>query len=306
MILVFGSVNADLFLNVARLPERGETVLCPTYVFRPGGKGANQAAAAARASRAGGETRMIGRVGRDPYARPVLDALRAGGVDVALVEAVAGVTGTAAVMVEESGENQIVVASGANMAVTADQIPDGLLGPETTLVLQMEVPVPAIENAIHRARRAGCRIILNLAPALSIDEAALEACDVLVLNEGEANTLAGAEGVPENHAQAFAKRFSLDCVVTLGGSGAVLATEEMLFRIGALQIEPIDTVGAGDAFVGALAASLDGGAAISYALRQASVAGGLACLQEGAQAGLPTLAEIESVTPRLASATLLV
>ena len=306
MILVFGSVNADLFLNVTRLPARGETVLCPTYVFRPGGKGANQAAAAARASRPGGETRMIGRVGRDPYAEPVLDALRDGGVDITLIEAVEGVTGTAAVMVEESGENQIVVASGANMAVRADQIPDRLLGPETTLVLQMEVPVREIETAIHRARRSGCRIILNLAPALPIDTAALEACDVLVLNEGEANTLAGAEAEPENHAQALAEKYSLDCVITLGGSGAVLATDEMMFWIGALEIEPVDTVGAGDAFVGALAASLDGGAAITYALRQASVAGGLACLQEGAQSGLPTLAEIESVTPRLASATLLV
>jgi len=306
MILVFGSVNADLFLNVARLPARGETVLCPTYVFRPGGKGANQAAAAARASRPGGHTRMIGRVGRDPYAGPVLEALRESGVDIELIEATDGVTGTAAVMVEESGENQIVVASGANTAVTADQVPDALLGPDTTVVLQMEVPVPEIETVIHRARAAGARIVLNLAPALAIDPAALESCDVLVLNEGEANTLAGAVGEAEAHARTLADRFSLDCVITLGAAGAVLASEAMLFRIGALQIEPVDTVGAGDAFVGALAASLDGGAAISYALRQASIAGGLACLQEGAQSGLPTLAEIESVTPRLASATLLV
>jgi ribokinase len=306
MILVFGSVNADLFLNVARLPARGETVLCPTYVFRPGGKGANQAAAAARASRPGGHTRMIGRVGQDPYAGPVLEALREGGVDIDLIEAIDGVTGTAAVMVEESGENQIVVASGANTAVTADQVPDALLGPETTVVLQMEVPVAEVEKVIHRARAAGARVILNLAPALPIDPAALESCDVLVLNEGEANTLAGAAGDAETHARAFADRFSLDCIVTLGAAGAVLASEELLFRIGALQIDPVDTVGAGDAFVGALAASLDGGAAISYALRQASVAGGLACLHEGAQSGLPTLAEIESVTPRLASATLLV
>ena len=249
---------------------------------------------------------MIGRVGRDPYARPVLDALRGGGVDIAHVDAMEGMTGTAAVMVEESGENQIVVASGANMSASADQIPDSLLGPGTTLVLQMEIPVPEIEVAIHRARRAGCRIILNLAPALPIGEAALEACDVLVLNEGEANTLAGTQDEPEAHAQALAKKFALDCIVTLGGSGAVLATDDMMFRIGALEIEPVDTVGAGDAFVGVLAASLDGGAAITYALRQASVAGGLACLQVGAQSGLPTLAEIESVTPRLASATLLV
>ena len=306
MILVFGSVNADLFLNVARLPARGETVLCPTYVFRPGGKGANQAAAAARAARPGSQVRMVGRVGRDPHAQPVLEALSASGVDTELIEAVDGVTGTAAVMVEESGENQIVVASGANMLVTNDQVPDALLGPDTTVVLQMEVPIREIETVIHRSRAAGCRIILNLAPALPIEESALNACDVLVLNEGEASTLTGVEQDPESQVQSLAVKYELECIVTLGGAGAVLATGETMFRIGALDIDPIDTVGAGDAFVGALAASLDGGAAISYALRQASVAGGLACLQEGAQTGLPTLAEIESVSPRLASATLLV
>jgi ribokinase len=303
MIVVFGSVNADLFLNVAQLPARGETVLCPTYIFRPGGKGANQAVAAAAA---GGAVKMIGRVGRDPYAQPVLDALHEAGVDASLVEQSDGVTGTAAVMVEAGGENQIVVASGANMQATADQIPDALLTKGTTLVLQMEVPVEEIEAVIWRARLSGCRIILNLAPALSIDEAAIRACDVLVLNQGEANSLAGVERDPEEQASAFTERYALDCIITLGGQGAVLATSDMLFRIGALDIEPVDTVGAGDAFVGVLATCLDGGAAISYALRQASVAAGLACLQEGAQSGLPTRAEIESVSPRLAPPWMLI
>ena len=299
MILVLGSVNADLFLNMTRLPNRGETVLCPSYTFRPGGKGANQAAAAARA---GAAVRMIGCVGDDPFAGPVLDALTGIGVDVVDVAKTDGVTGTAVVMVEAGGENQIVVASGANLAVSAEQIPETYLGRGTTLVLQMEIPVPQIEAAIWRARQAGCRIVLNLAPALSIDEAALRVCDVLVLNQGEAGTLAGQTRDPAVHAQAFAARYALDCIITLGGAGAILATMNGLFRIDALDIDPIDTVGAGDAFVGALAASLDGGAAISYALRQASVAAGLACLQEGAQTGLATLAEIESVLPRLASA----
>lgn len=299
MILVLGSVNADLFLKVARLPNRGETVLCPSYVFRPGGKGANQAAAAARA---GAAVRMIGCVGDDLFADPVLESLREAGVDVGDVVKTQGVTGTATVMVEDGGENQIVVASGANLDVTADQIPEAYLGRGTTLVLQMEIPVKQIEAAIWRARQAGCRIILNLAPALSIDQAALRVCDVLVLNQGEADTLAGEARDPADQAHAFAVRYALDCIITLGGDGAILAAGNGMFRIGALDIEPLDTVGAGDAFVGALAASLDGGAAISYALRQASVAAGLACLQEGAQTGLATLAEIESVLPRLAPA----
>jgi ribokinase len=303
MIVVFGSVNADLFLNVARLPARGETVLCPTYIFRPGGKGANQAVAAAAA---GGAVKMIGLVGRDSYAQPVLNALRAAGVDASLVEQSDGVTGTAAVMVEAGGENQIVVASGANMQVTADQIPDALLTKGTTLLLQMELPVEEIEAAIWRARQSGCRIILNLAPALPIAEAAIRYCDVLVLNQSEANSLAGVERDPGEQAAAFAQRYALDCIITLGGRGAVLATSDTLLRIGALDIEPVDTVGAGDAFVGVLATCLDSGAAISYALRQASVAAGLACLQEGAQSGLPTRAEIESVSPRLAPPWMLI
>jgi len=299
MIVVFGSVNADLFLRVPKLPKPGETILTQGYDFRPGGKGANQAAAAARA---GGDVKMVGCVGQDPHAEPLLEALRETGVDIEHVARRDSVTGTALVMVEEGGENQIVVASGANLNVSAEQLPDALLTRETTLVLQMEVPVKEIEAVIWRARQASSRVVLNLAPAGDIDEAALRACDVLVVNEGEAESLAGVADTPENHARSFAERYALNCIVTLGGSGSVLATDNMLFRIQALEIDPVDTVGAGDAFVGVLAASLDTGAAMSYALRQATVAAGLACLQEGAQTGLPTLAEIESVSPRLAPA----
>ena len=296
MIVVFGSVNADLFLNVPYLPKRGQTVLCPTYVFRPGGKGANQAVAAARA---GAEVKMIGRVGTDPYAEPVRAALHQAGVDVNLIHHSETMTGIAAVMVEEGGENQIVVASGANLQANAEQIPEALLSRETTLVLQMEVSRTETEAAIWRARQAGCRIILNLAPVGDIDEAALRACDILVVNEGEAQGLAGVSDTPENHARRFAHYYALDSIITLGGSGAILATKSTLFRINALDIDPIDTVGAGDAFVGVLAASLDTGAQVPCALRQASVAAGLTCLHEGAQSGLPTMAEINAVIAQL-------
>ncbi len=300
MIVVFGGLNADLFLRVERAPARGETVLCPGYEFRPGGKGANQAVAAARA---GAETAMAGCVGRDPFAAPVLDALRAAGVDVGAVRAVEGATGTAAVMVEADGDNRIVVASGANLAARADDIPGAALGPGATLVVQMEVRPEETAAAIRRARAAGGRVVLNLAPARAFDSAAVSACDALVANEVEAEALAGGVGDALSRARSLARRHALDCAVTLGGAGAVLAAADgSAWRIGALDIAPVDTVGAGDAFVGALAAALDVGSRAPEALRRASVAGGLACLREGAQDGLPTAAEIDRALPRLAPA----
>ncbi len=297
MIVVFGSINVDILLPVKRLPVRGETVLCQSCEMQPGGKGANQAAAAARC---GGEVRMIGCVGKDLHAVPALETLRAFGVDLDLVAEADAVTGTAAVMIEESGENQIVAASGANLSVRADQIPAGILDQKTTLVLQMEVPVPEIETAIACARQAGSRVLLNLAPALPIAEAALQQCDVLVLNESEARSLADAGRDPEVQAPELASRFTLDCIITLGGDGAVVATSEGVFRIDALQIDPIDSVGAGDAFVGTLAAALDRGTMLIESAGMASVAGGLTCLRNGAQTGLPDLAEIEASLSRLA------
>ena len=299
MLVVFGSINADLFFNVGRLPVRGETVLCPGFVFSPGSKGANQAAAAARA---GAQVAMIARVGRDPFARPVVDALAAAGVDVSGIAATDGVTGTAAVMVEPGGENQIVVASGANLMARADDVADSRLGPDTTLVLQMEVPTAENAALIARAKARGCRVVLNLAPAGALDVAALAALDVLVVNQGEADALAGAHAAAEAHARAFHQRWGVAAVVTLGARGAVLADAGGVWRLGALEVDAIDTVGAGDAFVGVLAAALDAGADIRMAAARATVAAGLKCLAAGAQAGLPGAAAIDAALPRLAPA----
>ena len=290
MIVVLGSINADLFFSVATLPVAGETVLTPGYALRPGGKGANQAAAAARA---GAETRMAGCVGADPFAELVLSALSEAGVDTQCFRIVDGVTGTAMVCVDAAGENQIVVASGANMAVTADQVPDAWLTPATTLVLQMEIPIIENERLIERARAAGCRIILNLAPAAEISETALAALDVLIVNQGEAASLAGTTREPSSHALSFSKDWACAAVVTLGANGAVFAKDGALWQIGALAVDAVDTVGAGDCFVGVLAAKLDGGFDLADAVRHASDAAALACTPVGAQNGLPTDRDIK-------------
>lgn len=281
MIVVFGSINADLFFYVKSLPGRGETTLCPEFEIFTGGKGANQAVAAARA---GTESRMVGRVGDDVFAGQVLKDIESKGVDVQRFGKIEGKTGTAMVAVEDSGENQIIVASGANLSVDASDVPTGWLGPDTVLVLQMEIPVRENERIIDLAREAGCQIILNLAPAADISEAALSKVDILIVNEIEAGHLTGPGKPAQDMAGTLCGKYGLSTIVTLGGKGALIAEESgEMFKIGTLAIDPVDTVGAGDTFVGALAAQVDQGATLVDAAHWASVAAGLACLEKGAQ-----------------------
>ena len=296
MILVFGSLNADLIFNVTGLPTPGETVLCPKYKFRPGGKGANQAVAAASL---GGQVEMIGSVGSDVFASPVITAIRQSGVGVSCISQRPGTTGTACVMVEKGGENQIVVASGANLETLSDQVGDHWLNEDTLLVLQMEVPIHEIRKIIFRARKAGSRILLNLAPALPIDDEVLKLCDFLILNAGEAELLAGKPDLAINYAREFYEKYNAESIITLGDKGAVLANASGLYRTEALELEPVDTVGAGDAFVGVFAASLSNGKSSLSALSSASIAGGLTCLAEGAQTSLLSTIEIEKNIKRL-------
>lgn len=282
MIVVFGSINADLFFSFAKLPRPGETVLTDSYTFCPGGKGANQAVAA---SRDGAEVRFVGAVGRDPNAAPCLAALEAAGVDVGHVQAVEGVTGTAVISLEASGENQILVASGANMKVSADWLTDGLLEPGSTLLLQMELPQADTESAIHRARARGCRVILNDAPFGPLARDALADVDILIANEEEALGLLGNSAGLENAdlARGLADLSRGTGIVTLGPDGVVVAHEDACFLLPALPIRPVDTVGAGDAFCGTLAAALDRGAPLLEAARRATAASGLICTLPGAQ-----------------------
>ena len=299
MLLVFGSINVDLVFRVPALPAAGETVLGDSYVTAPGGKGANQAVAAARA---GARVGMVGRVGRDGFADVALAALRAAGVDAGGVRADASPTGCAVIGVDAHGENQIIVASGANARVSADQVEDAWLDPQTTLLLQMEVPAAESAALIARAWARGARIVLNLAPALPMPEAALRAVDVVVVNAAEAMRLGERFGVAAERkalAAGLARTLGLTVIVTLGGEGAIAAGGAGTWRVGALPVTPVDSTGAGDAFVGVFAASLDAGLQLDDALHRASVAAGLACLGLGAQASLPDRAAIEAALSRL-------
>jgi ribokinase len=284
MILVFGSINVDLVVPVGWLPRPGETVLGGDYALLPGGKGANQALAARRA---GAEVALAGAVGADRFAAIALDPLDAAGVDTSLVRVADRPTGLAAIMVADGGENLIAVASGANSRARAAEVPEERLGPATLLVAQMEVPPAETAAIIGRARAAGGRVLLNLAPALPVDPALLPDIDLLVANAGEAAALAAPPA-------ALARRLRQGLVVTQGAAGAIafLADDDRL-EVPALPIAAVDTTGAGDAFVGVLAAALDQGMRLATALRRAAAAGGLACLERGAQAAMPDRAAID-------------
>jgi ribokinase len=294
MITVFGSINIDLVTAVPELPRPGETVLGESYRLFPGGKGANQALAAARA---GAPTRMVGCVGDDGFADLALADLSAGGVDLARVARSESNTGCATIAVSARGENLIVVASGANLRATAAQLSDLPLAPADSLLLQMEVPLAENWRAVRHAKEAGLRVILNLAPAAAVPPDILTLLDVLVMNETEADQLAAAlghaTGDPAGITAALARRHDLACIVTLGAEGVVTATPADTWRDTALPVEVLDTTAAGDAFVGVLAAGLDGGLDLKTAVRRAAAAGSLACTVAGAQPSLPSRAAID-------------
>jgi ribokinase len=303
MIVVFGSINIDLVVPVERLPRPGETVLGPRYTLVPGGKGANQALAAARA---GSPVRMIGRVGRDGFADLALAELKAAGIDLSAVQQDELPTGCALIPVDRDGGNLIIVASGANSAAVERQVADALLGPDTLVMLQMEVPLAENWRLVERAKRAGARVMLNCAPAAAVPRPALAALDWLIVNESEAELLARDLSLTAADARsagaALAETVGATVIVTLGGDGAVAFSGPDAWSIGSLPIKPVDTTAAGDAFVGAFAAAMDAGADLPTALHRASAAGGLACTIAGAQPSLPTKAAIESRLRDLAPA----
>ncbi|HEX3207737.1 MAG TPA: ribokinase [Geminicoccaceae bacterium] len=289
MLLVFGSLNVDLVFQVASLPRPGETVLCPGYALAPGGKGANQATAAAKA---GASVRMVGHLGEDDFGRLARRALLAAGVNDGGIATSARATGIAVIGVDRRGENQIMVASGANLDTDAGQIADAELTSGITVLCQNEIRPEATFALLERAKARGARAILNLAPAGRVPDSVLDALDVLLVNEIEAATAAGGRGDPADLARELAARHGLTCIVTVGSQGALAVGPADACRVPALAVETIDTTGAGDAFAGVLAAALDRGLALTEALRHASVAAGLACTRLGAQTSQPDAAAI--------------
>ncbi|MTI17200.1 ribokinase [Rhodobacteraceae bacterium RKSG542] len=294
MITVFGSINLDLVVIVSELPKAGETVIGPDHQHFAGGKGANQALAARRA---GADVAMVGAIGSDAFGTLAIENLKATGVDLSALHQLAGTTGIAMIGVESSGENQIIVASGVNARVEANWL-EPLLAKAGVLVTQMEVPADATRAAMQLAKERGVQIIFNTAPAKGAETAELAGlADFVIANETEAMDIAAAKGLPTDlttFAEAMGK-LGHTTVVTLGAKGAIAHDGKNAYAVSAPQIIPVDTTGAGDAFVGAFAAAIDAGRTLEDALKEASAAGGLACTKTGAQSSAPDAGEIAAL-----------
>jgi ribokinase len=271
-ITVVGSLNVDLTLRCDRLPHPGETVTGRDLTQRPGGKGANQALAAARL---GAAVRMIGRTGTDAFAEVAVRNLRAAGVDLTLVTQAAAPTGIAMILVDDTGENQIVLHPGANAVLDLDDIE---LGDADAVICQLEIPGRAVAQAARATHGRGL-FCLNAAPALPVPPEALARADLIIVNETE---------------YAFLPPTSALVALTLGASGAVLLQGgEQLARAKARAVTAVDTVGAGDTFVAAFVVGLVEGRQPGDALQRACLAAALTVTGEGAQSAMPTAAQVD-------------
>ena len=298
-VFVVGSINQDFVLSVERRPAPGETVTDARLATHNGGKGANQAAAAALL---GASVAFLGRVGDDGFGGPLVRSLADKGVDTSLVHEVPGSsTGTAFITVTPDGENAITVAPGANRRLTAEDVDHASewIQQARVLVAQMEIPPQAVLRAVEVAAGSGTRALINLAPPFEVPRTLLEKLDPLVVNEHEAAFLLGesVEGV-DGALSAAPELLSLgprSVVVTVGDDGAVFSGGESAQHLTAPEVEVVDTTGAGDAFVGALAARLADNAPLEDAVAYAVRAGAAAVTKEGAQGALPTPETVEAL-----------
>jgi ribokinase len=299
MITVVGSLNMDLFIEAARLPTPGETVLGRNFRRAPGGKGANQAVAVARM---GGACAMIGAVGDDSFGDELLANLRAAGVDTNAVAQPAGTaSGVAMIAVDDSGQNQIVVASGANGTLSPDDIARhaALIRRSGAVVVQLETPLPAVEAALRLGREAGALTVLNPAPCLELSDELLRRCDWIVPNEIEAAQLSGMTVRSHADAATASKKIrkrsvGANVLITLGADGVWLDTNCFVGKVSAFKVEAVDTVGAGDTFIGAFVTRLIEGAEAREAARFACATAAIAVTRRGARAGIPSRAEVEA------------
>ncbi len=289
MIIVFGSINLDLMFAVDRLPAPGETVLGPDVMFQPGGKGANQAVAAARD---GAAVVMVGAVGRDAMAEMAMAGLIGAGVDVSRIARGDAATGCAAICTDPAGRNQIAVGAGANRLARAHQVEDALLGPGHTLLMQMEVDPGETAALLGRAR--GCRVILNLAPAAPLPCGAWAHVDVLVVNETEAAWLAAQNGASPD-AAGLHGALGMIVIRTLGAAGADYVGRDGGGHVPGHAVAAVDSTAAGDCFTGVLAGALDSGLALPAAIARANAAGALCCTRAGSQGSLPSGAAIDGL-----------
>jgi ribokinase len=293
VLVVVGAVNVDLVIRGVPLPRPGETVLGGSFERHHGGKGGNQAVAAARALRGGasdGAVRFLGAIGDDPMGAEALEALRNEGVDVSHVSvARQAATGVALIVVDDGGENQIAVAPGANATLTSADAEAGLEGfdPGSVLLVSLEVPLEVVRRAAERARELGGRVVLNPAPAAEDANRLLDVADVVTPNEGELAVLG------HDSASIRAAHRDLRVVLTLGERGAEIDGE---ITVPAPQVRAVDTTGAGDTLNGVLAAGLLEARPLEEATRRAVAAASMSVTQSGAREGMPIRAEIDAAS----------
>lgn len=281
-IVVFGSVNMDLVTSTGHLPAPGETVLGNGFATIPGGKGGNQAIAAAHA---GGRVKFIGATGLDGFGSQLRDALITGGVAVDHLRQTAGPSGIAAITVDQAGENTIVVVAGANGTMTGLTDPDrDAIGSAAILVCQLEVPMSGVMSAVHTAAAASVPVLLNPSPVRDLPSELMAGVTVLVVNEGEARALGTAALAQVPH-----------LVTTLGADGARYRGPAGEFAVAAPHVIAVDTTGAGDAFAGVLAVAWANGIAPRPAIQRACAAGALATTTAGAGGSAPSRAEIDEL-----------
>lgn len=297
-VLVVGSLNTDLVMCVPRLPRPGETIIGAVFHMAPGGKGANQAVAAARL---GAPVKMIGCVGNDAFGQIVRDTVADAGVGVDAIRVDPNnPTGTAQVIVDVQGQNTIVVASGANACLSVADVTRATAQWEeaAVVVLQLEIPLMTVAAAIAKAAERHVPVLLNAAPVQSLPDELWRSVDWLVLNEVEMEQLAECRIAAVDDAITAARglcRRGQHVVVTLGAAGAIVVGDGGVLHIHAPPVAVVDTTAAGDAFVGALAAALQRGLAPTDAMQQAVVAGSLACTKAGAIPSLPTATDVGRV-----------
>ena len=286
MILVAGSANLDFVVQVPQIPAPGETVLGRDLAFFPGGKGANQAIASARAG--GAPTDMLLALGDDWFAEPIESSLAAAGVRTHLVRVPDKRTGAAFITVSDDAENSITVAPGANNELSIADLPS--TANYSHLLLQLETPISVVTEYARAAKTQGTKVVLNAAPAQSLAAELLALIDILIVNEGELAVVAGYDG----DIASCLERVQVPCViVTLGSRGCCAREDGNIISQEGIAVTAVDTTAAGDTFCGVLVAALSQGQSLQQALERANAAGALACTQLGAQSSIPSSDDVD-------------
>ncbi len=306
-ITVVGSLNMDLIVRTPRIPSPGETIIGSGFHTAPGGKGANQAVAAARL---GARVSMVGRVGKDEFAATLLENLTLANVNTQfIIQDPEAPTGVALIEVDDSGENSIVVASGANMRVTSLDVDAAqeAISAADLLLLQLGIPLKTVLQAAVLAKRKNVTVILNPAPARKLTSELLNLVDILIPNETETAMLTGLPVGSQSEIRAAASSLLTSgvktVILTLGENGALLTQEGKSDIFPAFQVSPVDTTAAGDAFVGGFAVALAEGKSMTEAIRWGNAAGALATTRLGAQPSLPMRQDVEIMLERQAQQT---